>query len=314
MLQYLQLCQHILDEGNDKGDRTGTGTRSVFGYQMRFDLQKGFPLLTTKRTAFRLIATELLWFLKGDTNVRTLIAQNNHIWDEWAFDKWVKSDQYEGPDMTNFGLRVNKDPEFKIQYEEQMAIFQNKVLNDDEFAQEYGDLGPVYGKQWRSWPADNGETIDQVKNVIESIKNNPNSRRHIVSAWNPAEVDDMALPPCHTLFQFYVADGKLSCQLYQRSADVFLGVPFNIASYALLTHLIAKECGLEVGDFVHTLGDAHLYSNHFDQVNEQLSRSPRELPQLIIKTEKESIFEYEIEDLAIDGYDPYPRIKAPIAV
>lgn len=246
--------------------------------------------------------------------MRTLIAQNNHIWDEWAFDKWVKSDQYEGPDMTNFGLRVNKDPEFKIQYEEQMAIFQNKVLNDDEFAQEYGDLGPVYGKQWRSWPADNGETIDQVKNVIESIKNNPNSRRHIVSAWNPAEVDDMALPPCHTLFQFYVADGKLSCQLYQRSADVFLGVPFNIASYALLTHLIAKECGLEVGDFVHTLGDAHLYSNHFDQVNEQLSRSPRELPQLIIKTEKESIFEYEIEDLAIDGYDPYPRIKAPIAV
>lgn len=314
MLQYLQLCQHILDEGNDKGDRTGTGTRSVFGYQMRFDLQKGFPLLTTKRTAFRLIATELLWFLKGDTNVRTLIAQNNHIWDEWAFEKWVKSDQYEGPDMTNFGLRVNKDPEFKIQYEEQMAIFQNKVLNDDEFAQEYGDLGPVYGKQWRSWPADNGETIDQVKNVIESIKNNPNSRRHIVSAWNPAEVDDMALPPCHTLFQFYVADGRLSCQLYQRSADVFLGVPFNIASYALLTHLIAKECGLEVGDFVHTLGDAHLYSNHFDQVNEQLSRSPRELPQLIIKTEKESIFEYEIEDLAIDGYDPYPRIKAPIAV
>ncbi|MGE7835072.1 thymidylate synthase [Viridibacillus arvi] len=314
MQQYLRLCQHILDEGNDKGDRTGTGTRSVFGYQMRFDLQKGFPLLTTKRTAFRLIATELLWFLKGDTNVRTLIAQNNHIWDEWAFEKWVKSDQYEGPDMTNFGLRVNEDPEFKIQYEEQMAIFQDKVLNDDDFAQEFGDLGPVYGKQWRSWPADNGETIDQVKNVIESIKNNPNSRRHIVSAWNPAEVDDMALPPCHTLFQFYVADGKLSCQLYQRSADVFLGVPFNIASYALLTHLIAKECGLEVGDFVHTLGDAHLYSNHFNQVKEQLSRSPRELPQLIIKTEKESIFEYEIEDLAIDGYDPYPRIKAPIAV
>ncbi|MGE7919822.1 thymidylate synthase [Viridibacillus sp. NPDC093762] len=314
MLQYLQLCQHILDEGNDKGDRTGTGTRSVFGYQMRFDLQKGFPLLTTKRTAFRLIATELLWFLKGDTNVRTLIAQNNHIWDEWAFEKWVKSDQYEGPDMANFGLRVNEDPEFKIQYEEQMTIFQDKVLNDDDFAQAFGDLGPVYGKQWRSWPADNGETIDQVKNVIESIKNNPNSRRHIVSAWNPAEVDDMALPPCHTLFQFYVADGKLSCQLYQRSADVFLGVPFNIASYALLTHLIAKECGLEVGDFVHTLGDAHLYSNHFDQVKEQLSRIPRELPELIIKTEKESIFEYEIEDLAIDGYDPYPRIKAPIAV
>ena len=314
MKQYLDLCRHILAEGHDKGDRTGTGTYSVFGYQMRFNLQEGFPLLTTKKTAFRLIATELLWFLKGDTNVRTLIAQNNHIWDEWAFEKWVTSTEYTGPDMTDFGHRSLTDNEFKAAYDEQMALFQQRILNDDAFAKAYGDLGPVYGKQWRSWPDATGGTIDQLHNVIESIKHNPNSRRHIVSAWNPAEVEDMALPPCHTLFQFYVADGKLSCQLYQRSADVFLGVPFNIASYALLTHLIAKECGLEVGDFVHTLGDAHLYKNHLNQVNEQLSREPRTLPQLRIITNKQSIFDYEMSDLVIDGYDPYPRIKAPISV
>jgi len=314
MKQYLDLCRHILTEGHDKGDRTGTGTYSVFGYQMRFNLQEGFPLLTTKKTAFRLIATELLWFLKGDTNVRTLIAQNNHIWDEWAFEKWVTSTEYTGPDMTDFGHRSLTDNEFKAAYDEQMALFQQRILNDDAFAKAYGDLGPVYGKQWRSWPDATGGTIDQLHNVIESIKHNPNSRRHIVSAWNPAEVEDMALPPCHTLFQFYVADGKLSCQLYQRSADVFLGVPFNIASYALLTHLIAKECGLEVGDFVHTLGDAHLYKNHLNQVNEQLIREPRTLPQLRIITDKQSIFDYEMSDLVIDGYDPYPRIKAPISV
>lgn len=311
---YLKLCQFILDEGNAKGDRTGTGTWSTFGYQMRFNLQQGFPLLTTKRTAFRLIATELLWFLKGDTNVKTLIAQNNHIWDEWAFEKWVKSDEYTGPDMTNFGIRATTDEAFNVQYQEQMTIFQKRIVEDEQFAQAYGDLGPVYGKQWRSWPAEDGGTIDQVKNVIESIKSNPNSRRHIVSAWNPAEVDDMALPPCHTLFQFYVADGKLSCQLYQRSADVFLGVPFNIASYALLTHLIAKECGLEVGEFVHTLGDAHIYKNHLDQVNEQLSREHRELPTLKLNDDKQSIFEYEMEDISIEGYNPHPSIKAPIAV
>ncbi len=314
MKQYLDLCRHILGNGNDKGDRTGTGTWSVFGYQMRFNLQEGFPLMTTKKTAFRLIATELLWFLKGDTNVRTLIAQNNHIWDEWAFEKWVQNEDYQGPDMTDFGHRVLKDETFKEQYDEQMAIFQKNILEDEEFARKFGDLGPVYGKQWRSWPDAKGGTIDQIHNVIESIKRNPNSRRHIVTAWNPAEVDDMALPPCHSLFQFYVADGKLSCQLYQRSADVFLGVPFNIASYALLTHLIAKECGLEVGDFVHTLGDAHIYKNHLDQVKEQLTRTPRTLPKLVIKTDKDSIFEYEMADLAIEGYDPYPRIAAPISV
>ncbi|HWI50042.1 MAG TPA: thymidylate synthase [Rummeliibacillus sp.] len=314
MEQYLDLCRHVLENGNDKGDRTGTGTWSVFGYQMRFNLQDGFPLMTTKKTAFRLIATELLWFLKGDTNVRTLIAQKNHIWDEWAFEKWVQSEDYKGPDMTDFGHRVLKDEMFKQQFDEQMAVFQNNILEDEEFAQKFGDLGPVYGKQWRSWPDAKGGTIDQIQNVIESIKKNPNSRRHIVTAWNPAEVDDMALPPCHSLFQFYVADGKLSCQLYQRSADVFLGVPFNIASYALLTHLIAKECGLEVGDFVHTLGDAHIYKNHLNQVKEQLSRTPRALPKLVIKTDKDSIFEYDMADLAIEGYDPYPRIAAPISV
>lgn len=314
MKQYLDLCHHILENGNDKGDRTGTGTWSVFGYQMRFNLQEGFPLMTTKKTAFRLIATELLWFLKGDTNVRTLIAQNNHIWDEWAFEKWVQSEEYTGPDMTDFGHRVLQDSNFKEQYDEQMAIFQKNILEDDAFAKKYGDLGPVYGKQWRSWPDAKGGTIDQIKNVIESIKKNPNSRRHIVTAWNPAEVDDMALPPCHSLFQFYVTDGKLSCQLYQRSADVFLGVPFNIASYALLTHLIAKECDLEVGDFVHTLGDAHIYKNHLSQVKEQLSRTPRDLPKLVIKTDKDSIFEYEMADLIIEGYNPYPRISAPISV
>ena len=314
MKQYLDLCRHILENGNDKGDRTGTGTWSVFGYQMRFNLQEGLPLMTTKKIAFRLIATELLWFIKGDTNVRTLIAQNNHIWDEWAFEKWVKSEDYKGPDMTDFGHRVLQDQLFKEQYDEQMQVFQKRILEDEVFAKKFGDLGPVYGKQWRSWPDVKGGTIDQLRNVIESIKKNPNSRRHIVSAWNPAEVDDMALPPCHSLFQFYVADGKLSCQLYQRSADVFLGVPFNIASYALLTHLIAKECKLEVGDFVHTLGDAHIYKNHFTQVEEQLSRTPKVLPKLVIKTNKDSIFDYEMADLTIEGYDPYPRIAAPISV
>lgn len=313
MKQYLELCKHVLENGTKKEDRTGTGTYSTFGYQMRFDLQQGFPLLTTKKTAFRLIVSELLWFLKGDTNVRTLIKEKNPIWDEWAFEQWVSSSEYDGPDMTDFGLRAAKNPEFNEVYQEEMKKFKERVLADEEFANQYADLGPVYGKQWRSWEA-NGETIDQVQNVIKSIKENPDSRRHIVSAWNPAEVDDMALPPCHTLFQFYVADGKLSCQLYQRSADIFLGVPFNIASYALLIQLIAKECGLEVGEFVHTLGDAHIYSNHVDQVKEQLKRAPRTLPTVHIHDEGKSIFELETADIELVGYDPHPRIKAPIAV
>lgn len=314
MEQYLQLCQTILAEGTVKNDRTGTGTKSMFGYQMRFDLSKGFPLVTTKKTAMRLITSELLWFIKGDTNVKTLIAERNHIWDEWAFEKWVKSEDYTGPDMTDFGRRAAQNDQFQQIVDQQMTIFREKILSDNKFAEEYGDLGPVYGRQWRSWPSKDGQSIDQLKNVIESIKQNPDSRRHIVTAWNPSEVDQMALPPCHTFFQFYVADGKLSCQLYQRSADVFLGVPFNIASYALLTHLIAKECNLEVGDFVHTLGDAHIYSNHMEQVNEQLSRQPRELPTLKISDDKKSIFELETSDITVEGYDPHPRIKAPIAV
>ncbi|MFJ7972509.1 thymidylate synthase [Psychrobacillus sp. NPDC096389] len=314
MDQYLTLCKHIMENGVEKGDRTGTGTKSVFGYQMRFDLVEGFPLLTTKKTAFRLVVSELLWFIKGDTNVKSLIEVNNHIWDDWAFEKWVKSDDYTGPDMTNFGVRAANDPDFKAIVDEQMDIFCAKIVEDDQFAAEFGDLGPVYGRQWRSWPAQNGETIDQLQKVIEQIKHNPDSRRHIITAWNPAEVDDMALPPCHAFMQFYVANGKLSCQLYQRSADVFLGVPFNIASYALLTHLIAKECNLEVGEFVHTLGDAHLYANHMDQVETQLARTPRSLPTLSLSDEKASIFDYEIEDIKIEGYDPHPSIKAPIAV
>lgn len=312
MQQYLALCEHILQHGFEKEDRTGTGTKSIFGYQMRFNLKEGFPLLTTKRTYFKLIKTELLWFLKGDTNVRTLIQDKNYIWNEWAFDKWIKSEEYDGPDMTDFGLRAAKDEAFAKVLDEQMNIFNEKILADDDFALKYGDLGPVYGKQWRSWPAPNGESIDQISNVIEQIKKNPDSRRLIVSAWNPAEVDSMALPPCHSFFQFYVADGKLSCQLYQRSADVFLGVPFNIASYALLTHLIAKECGLDVGEFVHTLGDAHIYKNHFNQVNEQLSRDPRELPKLQLADK--SIFDMTSEDITLAGYNPHPPIKAPIAV
>ncbi|MFC5560331.1 thymidylate synthase [Ureibacillus thermophilus] len=312
--QYLNLLKYILENGVKKADRTGTGTISIFGYQMRFDLSKGFPLLTTKRVPFKLVASELLWFIKGDTNIRYLLEHNNHIWDEWAFKKWVESDEYDGPDMTDFGLRAARDEEFAKVLDAQMKIFHEKVLSDEEFAKKYGELGPVYGKQWRSWPGENGEAIDQLKNVIEQIKRNPDSRRLIVSAWNPAEVDDMALPPCHTLFQFYVAEGKLSCQLYQRSADVFLGVPFNIASYALLTHLIAHECGLEVGEFIHSFGDTHIYLNHLNQVKEQLSREPKALPTLKINPEKKSVFDIELEDLSIEGYDPHPAIKAPVAV
>ncbi|WP_035505007.1 thymidylate synthase [Halobacillus karajensis] len=312
---YLNLCEHVLNEGNSKGDRTGTGTFSVFGHQMRFDLQIGFPLITTKRVPFKLIASELLWFIKGDTNIRYLLENNNNIWNEWAFQNWVESEDYEGPDMTDFGRRSQKDEEFKKRYVEQMDIFKGKILSDDEFAQRFGDLGSVYGKQWREWKTSRGGTIDQLQNVIENIKKNPDSRRHIVTAWNPEDVpSNMALPPCHTLFQFYVADGKLSCQLYQRSGDIFLGVPFNIASYALLTHLIAHECGLEAGEFIHTLGDAHIYSNHLNQIREQLTRAPKKLPTLLMNKEKESIFDIEMEDLKVEGYDPHPSIKAPVAV
>ncbi len=264
MQQYLDLMRRVRDEGTQKGDRTGTGTTSVFGHQMRFDLSAGFPLLTTKKLHIRSIIYELLWFLKGDTNIGYLKDNGVRIWDEWA--------------------------------------------------DENGDLGPVYGHQWRSWPTPDGRTIDQIAAVVKSLRENPNSRRHIVSAWNVADVDDMALPPCHCLFQFYVADGKLSCQLYQRSADIFLGVPFNIASYALLTHMMANVTGLKVGDFVHTFGDAHLYSNHMDQVDEQLQRTPLGLPRLIIKRDVAEIDQFVYDDFEIVGYEAHPHIAAPVAV
>lgn len=311
---YLDLGRKILAEGNDKSDRTGTGTRSVFGHQMRFDLSQGFPLLTTKRVPFGLIKSELLWFLKGDTNIRYLLEHNNHIWDEWAFERYIKSDAYTGPDMTDFGRRSLVDEAFNEQYQHELKLFCEKILADDAFAETFGDLAHVYGYQWRHWEKSTGGFIDQIKEVIDMIKTTPDSRRLIVSAWNPEDVPTMALPPCHTMFQFYVHEGRLSCQLYQRSADVFLGVPFNIASYALLTHLIAHETGLEVGDFVHTLGDAHLYSNHMEQMKEQLTRSVRPAPTLQLNPEKQSIFDFEMEDITLAGYDPHPTIKAPIAV
>ncbi|MHC5268035.1 thymidylate synthase [Enterococcus sp. LJL98] len=311
---YLDLGKKILAEGNLKGDRTGTGTKSLFGYQMRFDLQAGFPLLTTKRVPFGLIKSELLWFIKGDTNIRYLLENKNHIWDEWAFERYVQSADYQGPDMTDFGRRSLIDPIFNQCYQKELTNFCEKIVADEPFAKIHGDLGKVYGYQWRHWQTSKGETLDQLKEVIEMIKTNPNSRRLIVSAWNPEDVPSMALPPCHTMFQFYVHDGKLSCQLYQRSADVFLGVPFNIASYALLTHLIAHETNLEVGEFVHTLGDAHLYTNHFEQMKEQLTREKRQAPKLILNPAKQSVFDFEMEDIQIEGYHPHPTIKAPIAV
>ncbi|MDZ5473137.1 thymidylate synthase [Bacillus sp. 31A1R] len=311
---YLDLCKHVIENGVKKDDRTGTGTISTFGYQMRFDLSEGFPLLTTKRIPFRLIASELLWFIKGDTNIKYLLQNNNNIWNEWAFKKWVESSEYYGPDMTDFGLRAQTDQQFGQEYEKQMEAFKEKILSDDDFSKVYGELGNVYGKQWRDWRTSSGETIDQLKDVIETIKKNPYSRRLIVSAWNPEDVPMMALPPCHTLFQFYVSEGKLSCQLYQRSADIFLGIPFNIASYSLLTHLIAHECGLEVGEFIHTLGDAHIYVNHVEQINIQLEREVKELPKLILNPDKKSVFEIEMEDIKIEGYEPHPTIKAPVAV
>ncbi|WP_414048146.1 thymidylate synthase [Macrococcus equi] len=309
---YHNLCRTVLEKGKSKDDRTNTGTLSVFGHQMRFDLSKGFPLLTTKKVSFKLVATELIWFMRGDTNIKYLLKYNNNIWNEWAFLKWIESEEYNGPDMTDFGHRALVDDAFNAQYQEQVQIFKHRILTDNDFATKFGDLGNVYGKQWRNFETKNGST-DQLSEVIHSIKTNPTSRRHIISAWNPGEIDTMALPPCHTMFQFYVHDNKLSCQLYQRSADIFLGVPFNIASYSLLTHLIARECGLEVGEFIHTLGDAHIYSNHVDAINEQLSRESFEPPSLKINSDK-SLFELEYEDFEIVNYKAHPAIKAPIAV
>lgn len=305
MRQYLNLLTHIMETGVDKGDRTGVGTRSVFGYQMRFDLSEGFPLLTTKKVPFRLIAEELLWFVHGDTQLRTLALKDVHIWDEWPYKAYLIRNELPvpktGSEEWNAGIKE----------------FVERVKTDEAFAKEYGDLGPVYGYQWRHWPTSGGKEIDQLRDVVEQIKANPNSRRLIVSAWNPADIEEMAkagLPPCHCLFQFYVANGKLSCQLYQRSCDTFLGVPFNIASYALLTMMIAQVTGLEPGEFVWTGGDTHLYSNHFEQVKEQLSREPKKLPTLRINPAVKDLFAFTYEDFTLEGYDPHPPIKAPIAV
>ena len=310
---YHDLLQHVLDKGTTKDDRTGTGTISTFGYQMRFDLSKGFPLLTTKRTSFKLIATELIWFMRGDTNIKYLLQYNNNIWNEWAFKRYVESDDYHGEDMTDFGRRALKDEAFNEVYQQEMEKYKERILTDDTFAKKYGELGNVYGKQWRDWIGPNGESVDQLQNLIDSIKNTPYSRRHIVSAWNPAEIETMALPPCHTLFQFYVNDGKLSLQLYQRSADVFLGVPFNIASYSLLLLLVARETGLEVGEFVHTFGDVHIYQNHIEAVETQLSRDGFDAPTVKINTDK-SMFDLEYEDFELVDYKSHKSIKAPIAV
>lgn len=311
--QYQQLVREVLEHGHKKEDRTGVGTLSLFGHQMRFDLKKGFPMVTTKRVPFGLIKSELLWFLKGDTNIRYLLQHNNHIWDEWAFENYVKSNDYTGPNMEQFGIRVLEDEAFKSCYEKEMNKFQEQILNDDLFAKKHGDLGDIYGKQWRKWELRNGDTLDQIQWVINEIKTNPNSRRLIVTAWNPEDIPKMALPPCHSFYQFYVHNNQLSCQLYQRSADIFLGVPFNIASYALLVHLIAKECGLEVGEFIHTIGDAHLYLNHIVQANELLTRQPKESPTLVIHGDK-TLDHIEFNDIELVGYRPHRTIQAPIAV
>ncbi|GAE27429.1 thymidylate synthase [Halalkalibacter wakoensis JCM 9140] len=311
---YLDLCRYILENGTKKEDRTGTGTISVFGYQMRFNLQEGFPLLTTKRVPFKLIVSELLWFLKGDTNVRYLLENNNHIWDEWGFQKWVESSDYTGPDMTNFGLRSQQDEAFNAVYQEQLHIYQENVLQDDEFAAKYGDLGNVYGKQWRSWEGADGETYDQIQYLIDEIKRNPDSRRLLCNAWSASELENQQLPPCHYAFQFYVIDGKLSCMFNMRSNDVFLGLPFNIASYALLTHLIAQECNLEVGELIYSGADVHIYSNHIEQIKTQMEREPRDLPTIQLNKEKESIFDFDVADIQLVGYDPHGPIKAPVAV
>ena len=296
MKQYLELLDKICSEGVVRGDRTGTGTKGIFGYQMRFDLSEGFPLVTTKKLFLKGVIYELLWFLRGDTNIKYLVDNGVHIWDSDAF-------RYYNELCIKHGvLPVDMDTFLS-------AVGVESPIDGYRF----GDLNNVYGYQWRSWPTGDGGAIDQIKKVIETIKTNPNSRRMIVSAWNVADVDSMALPPCHTMFQFFVAEGKLSCQLYQRSGDTFLGVPFNIASYALLTMMIAKECGLEAGEFIHTLGDAHLYLNHQEQAEEQLSREPRPLPKMHLNPAVGSIFDYKYEDFTLEGYDPYPAIKAPLS-
>jgi thymidylate synthase len=293
MRQYLELLEHILEKGVKKEDRTGTGTISAFGYQMRFDLAEGFPLITTKKLHLKSIIYELLWFLNGDTNIQYLAQNKVRIWDDWPYQKFQKSTEFDGSTMAEFAA---------------------KVASDDAFAKTWGELGPVYGHQWRSWPNPDGGTIDQISLLIHNLIHKPDSRRHIVSAWNVADIEEMTLPPCHCLFQFYVADGKLSCQLYQRSADTFLGVPFNIASYALLLKMVAQVCGYEAGEFIHTFGDVHIYTNHIEQVQLQLSRSPKPLPQLVLNPNVKDIFAFTIEDFELVNYEAYPHIKGAVAV
>ena len=292
MKQYLDMCRYILEHGEDRPDRTGTGTRSVFGYQTRYDLREGFPLLTTKKMYLRPIAEELLWFIKGDTNIKYLVDRNVKIWNEWPYEDFKKSEDFNG---------------------ETLEEFVEKIKNDDEFAKKHGNLGPVYGAQWRNF---NNEGTDQLMKLIDSLKNNPFSRRHIISAWNPSQVDEMALPPCHTLMQFYVSSDKkyLSCQLYQRSADTFLGVPFNIASYALLTCMLAQVSGYEPKEFIHTIGDAHIYKNHFDVVKTQIEREPLPLPHLVLNKDIDNLFDFKIEDIKLEGYQSHGPLKGKVSV
>lgn len=292
MKQYLDMCRYILEHGEDRPDRTGTGTRSVFGYQTRYDLREGFPLLTTKKMYLRPIAEELLWFIKGDTNIKYLVDRNVKIWNEWPYEDFKKSEDFNG---------------------ETLEEFVEKIKNDDDFAKKHGNLGPVYGAQWRNF---NNEGTDQLMKLIDSLKNNPFSRRHIISAWNPSQVDEMALPPCHTLMQFYVSIDKkyLSCQLYQRSADTFLGVPFNIASYALLTCMLAQVCGYEPKEFIHTIGDAHIYKNHFDVVKTQIEREPLPLPRLVLNKDIDNLFDFKIEDIKLEGYQSHGPLKGKVSV
>lgn len=292
MKQYLDMCRYILEHGEDRPDRTGTGTRSVFGYQTRNDLREGFPLLTTKKMYLRPIAEELLWFIKGDTNIKYLVDRNVKIWNEWPYEDFKKSEDFNG---------------------ETLEEFVEKIKNDDEFAKKHGNLGPVYGAQWRNF---NNEGTDQLMKLIDSLKNNPFSRRHIISAWNPSQVDEMALPPCHTLMQFYVSSDKkyLSCQLYQRSADTFLGVPFNIASYALLTCMLAQVCGYEPKEFIHTIGDAHIYKDHFDVVKTQIEREPLPLPHLVLNKDIDNLFDFKIEDIKLEGYQSHGPLKGKVSV
>ena len=293
MKQYLDLCRKVLEEGTYKDDRTGTGTYSIFGYQTRYNLEEGFPLVTTKKVFLRGIIHELLWFINGDTNIKYLVDNNVHIWDDWAYKEYKNSIDYKGETMQEFVDKIKS------------------LDKDDPFVRMYGELGPIYGMQWRNF---NDEGVDQLANLIDQIKTNPNSRRLIISAWNPCEVDKMALPPCHSFMQFYVINGKLSCQLYQRSADIFLGVPFNIASYSLFTMMIAQVCGLKPGEFIHTMGDAHIYTNHVEQIKVQLSREPKLLPKMKINPNVKSIFDFKIEDFELEGYEPWPKIKGEVAV